>query len=53
MEVFVITGIELGWNCIVGVFSTYEKTQDWLEEATGTRDEDDQDHYIIHRETLK
>ena len=27
MRVYVVTGLELGWDCVVGVFSNVSKTE--------------------------
>lgn len=43
MKVYVVTGIELGWDCVVGVFT---------DEDVARKEYPDEDSYVIHEETL-
>ena len=43
MKVFVVTGVELGWDCVVGVFT---------DEEVARKEYPDEDYYVIHEETL-
>lgn len=43
MKVFVVTGVELGWDCVVGVFT---------DEEVARKEYPDEDSYVIHEETL-
>lgn len=45
MKVFVVTNVEAGWDCIVGVFESEESAQDLCDECPDT--------YIIHETTLQ
>lgn len=40
---FNITGVELGWDCVVGVFT---------DEEVARKEYPDEDSYVIHEETL-
>ena len=43
MKVYVVTGVELGWDCVVGVFT---------DEEVARKEYPDEDSYVIHEETL-
>ena len=43
MKVYVVTGIELGWDCVVGVY---------IDEEVARKEYPDEDSYVIHEETL-
>ena len=43
MKVYVVTGTELGWDCVVGVFT---------DEEVARKEYPDEDYYVIHEETL-
>lgn len=43
MKVYVVTGVELGWDCVVGVYT---------DEEVARKEYPDEDSYIIHEETL-
>lgn len=43
MKVYVVTGVELGWDCVVGVFT---------DEEVARKEYPDEDYYVIHEETL-
>lgn len=43
MKVFVVTGVELGWDCVVGVFT---------DEEVARKEYPDEDSYVIHEEIL-
>ena len=43
MKVYVVTGVELGWDCVVGVFTN---------EEIARKEYPDGDYYVIHEETL-
>lgn len=43
MKVYVVTGVELGWDCVVGVF---------VDEEVARKEYPDEDSYVIHEETL-
>lgn len=43
MKVYVVTGIELGWDCVVGVY---------IDEEVARKEYPDEDYYVIHEETL-
>lgn len=58
MEIFIVTSIELGWDCIVGCFTTYEKAIDYIREFYDEDDDVEFDEtdlrpYVIHRNVLK
>lgn len=61
--VYVITGLELGWDCVCGVYKTYEgalryilcdpEHEELTEEQLTELYEADQDcEYIIHHQSL-
>ena len=43
MKVYVVTGVELGWDCVVGVFT---------DEEVARKEYPDEDSYVIHEEIL-
>lgn len=43
MKVYVVTGVELGWDCVVGVYT---------DEEVARKEYPDEDSYVIHEETL-
>jgi hypothetical protein len=43
MRVYVVTGVELGWDCVVGVYT---------DEEVARKEYPDEDSYVIHEETL-
>ena len=43
MKVFVVTGVELGWDCVVGVY---------IDEEVARKEYPDEDSYVIHEEIL-
>lgn len=43
MKVYVVTGTELGWDCVVGVYT---------DEEVARKEFPDEDTYIIHEEIL-
>lgn len=43
MKVYVVTGTELGWDCVVGVF---------VDEEVARKEYPDEDSYVIHEEIL-
>ena len=43
MRVYVVTGVELGWDCVVGVYT---------DEEVARKEYPDEDYYVIHEETL-
>jgi hypothetical protein len=45
--VYVVTGLELGWDCVVGVFDSNELTREELEECFPSED------YHIHLKMLE
>ena len=60
MKIYVVTNVENGWDCVVGVFKTREKAIDYLregddEEIAKLTDQQwlDDTSYIIHEERLQ
>lgn len=43
MKVYVVTGTELGWDCVVGVYT---------DEKVARKEYPDEDYYVIHEEIL-
>lgn len=43
MKVYVVTGVELGWDCVVGVY---------IDEEVARKEYPDEDSYVIHEEIL-
>lgn len=43
MKVYVVTGVELGWDCVVGVYT---------DEEVARKEYPDEDSYVIHEVTL-
>lgn len=43
MKVYVVTGTELGWDCVVGVYT---------DEEVARKEYPNEDSYVIHEETL-
>lgn len=43
MKVYVVTGVELGWDCVVGVYTDAEVAR---------KEHPNEDLYVIHEETL-
>ena len=43
MKVYVVTGVELGWDCVLGVFT---------DEEVARKEYPDEDSYVIHEEIL-
>lgn len=43
MKVYVVTGVELGWDCVVGVYTDAEVAR---------KEHPNEDEYVIHEQTL-
>lgn len=52
MKVFVLTNAELGWDCVVGVYSTYDKAFDHATQYTRETWDEEEDG-IMTKETLR
>lgn len=56
--VYVLTGTELGWDCVIGVFKSEEGLLDYINEGLDTpiNSIDDielvYDYYVVHEEYL-
>jgi hypothetical protein len=48
MKIFVVTNVELGWDCVIGVYKAKSKKE--IIKFLG--DEYDEDVDIIHEETI-
>lgn len=51
MKVYVVTGIELGWDCVVAVFDNNEAAEKHCKELDENWNEYEGD-YIIHEQEL-
>ena len=50
MKVYVICGLELGWDSVIGVYSTEEKALDAVKEMGYTSKQDAWDNLVITTE---
>lgn len=54
MKVYVVTGINLGWDCVVGVYTVQnEEEYAQLQRAYGCHDDDDVYNYVITEQTVQ
>jgi hypothetical protein len=55
--VYVITGLDLGWDCVCGVFTSMEAVADYFNEDLGgyttTEIHERLSCYVVHRNTLE
>jgi len=54
MKVFVVTNPELGWDCVVNVYTaeSEEQVEEHLSELYGIPVDKVQEEYVIHEEVL-
>ena len=46
-KVYVVTGLELGWDCVVAVYDAQQVSKEQILEAWP------KDQYVIHEQTLE
>lgn len=52
MRVYVVTGAELGWDCVMAVFDNQESAEDYCRSLDDKWDEDGW-QYVLHEQTLQ
>lgn len=47
MNLYIVTGLHLGWDCVVAVFPQYQYTKEQLKEVFS-----EDDGFVIHEQIL-